>query len=282
MSTPLVEALRESLARLTAASPGDPREAIAQRRITREIGEALSRLEGRETRADLVAIICHDFKDPLASIVMGTGFLRKTIAADEGPARRVVEAIVRSTERMTRIIADFHDLARIESGRLTLERHTWNVGAIVQTVVQELGPRAVERSVTLEVDAAPEPQPICCDKTRVAQALSNVVSNAIRFTPPGGRVLIRELREPPGSSVRRIQVADTGKGIAAERLSTIFDYTDNARRSPRDGPGLGLAIARGLVDLHGGTLDVESPAVPGASTPGEGSTFTFTLPRGFA
>src|SRR5882672_8085823 len=120
MATPFVIALRGALA-LLAAAPAEANEAGVARKIVREIEQGLARFEGREgTEGDLISIVCHDLKDPLASIVMGAGFLRKTVPADDGAARRVVEAIARSTERMGQVIGDFHDLAKLEAGRITL------------------------------------------------------------------------------------------------------------------------------------------------------------------
>jgi signal transduction histidine kinase len=107
-----------------------------------------------------------------------------------------------------------------------------------------------------------------CDRARLTQIVSKLVGNALKFTAPGGRVSVRVAEE---NGRVRVSVSDTGRGIPSERFPGLFDHTVNARRSPRDGPGLGLAIVRGLVDLHGGELMVESRV-------GEGTTFAFTLP----
>ncbi len=273
--SPLAMALREAHARLSAAAPTDAKEAALARRILREMEETASRLEGGEPPSDLVSIICHDLKDPLASIVMGAGFLKKTILVDEGKdgaVRRVVEAITRSTDRMGQIISDFHDLARLEGGRVDLDRREWDVSPLLRETADRLGPQAHERHLGLEVDVPDQPVIASCDRGRLLQVLSKLVGNAIKFTPPtqsAGRIALRATLD--GESVK-VQVVDTGRGIAPERLSAIFDYAANARRAPRDGPGLGLPIARGLVELHGGRIDVESQT-------GAGSTFTFTLPR---
>jgi signal transduction histidine kinase len=279
-SSPFARALRDALARLSVAVPTDAKEAALARKILREMEETASRLEGREPLSDLVSIICHDLKDPLASIVMGAGFLKKTILVEEGKdgaVRRVVEAITRSTDRMGQIISDFHDLARLEAGRVDLDRREWDVSPLLRETASHLGPQAHERHLGLDVEVPEPPLIASCDRGRLLQILSKLVGNAIKFTPPtqsSGRIVLRAA--PDGDSVR-IQVVDTGRGIAAERLSGIFDYAANARRAARDGPGLGLPIARGLVELHGGRIEVESPTAGGEPAPG--STFTFTLPR---
>src|SRR5580698_10132851 len=135
MTTPFVIALRGALA-LLAAAPAEPAEAGVARRIVRDMEQCLARLEGREgTEADLIAIVCHDLKDPLASIVMGAGFLKKTVPAEDGAAWRVVEAIARSTDRMGQVIGDFHDLAKLEAGRIQLDLRPWDVVAILQAAI---------------------------------------------------------------------------------------------------------------------------------------------------
>jgi signal transduction histidine kinase len=286
MPSPFAVALRESYDRLSAIAPADAKERVLARRVLREMEEAVSRLEGGEPVADLVSIICHDLKDPLASIVMGAGFLKKSTSATaeeakDGAVRRVVEAITRSTDRMGQIIADFHDLARLETGRVDLDLHAWDVAPLLRETADRLGPQARERRLGVGVEVPDEPLIASCDRGRVLQVLSKLVGNAIKFTPPADGSARILLRATLGGDVVRVEVIDTGRGIAAERLPAIFDYASNARRAPRDGPGLGLAIARGLVELHGGRIDVESHTGPGqaGAQAATGSTFTFTLPR---
>ncbi len=268
MATPFVIALRGALA-LLAAAPAEPGEAAVARKIVREIEQSLARLEGREaTEADLISIVCHDLKDPLASIVMGAGFLRKTVSADDGAARRVVEAIARSTDRMSQVIGDFHDLAKLEAGRITLDLRPWDVIAVLQGAFPAFEAKARERGVRLELEVPQAPLVALSDRARLVQVVSKLVGNAIKFTNAEGRVTVR-VEERSGAA--RIAVSDSGRGIAADRLSSIFDHSANARRTPRDGPGLGLAIAQGLLLLQGASIDVESRV-------DKGSVFSFTLP----
>jgi signal transduction histidine kinase len=243
-------------------------EAAVARRIARELDEAITRLEGREPDKDLISIVCHDLKDPLASIVMGAGFLKKTISGDDGASRRVVEAIGRSADRMSQVVGDFHDVAKLESGALVIDTRPWDVVPTVHGVIGPLIAQAQERGIELSFDAPGQPTLARCDRARLVQIISKLVGNALKFTQQGGRVVVRIERE--GERVR-ISVSDTGRGIAPERLNEIFDRAANARRSPRDGPGMGLAIVRGLVELQGGDVTVESRV-------GEGSVFSFTLP----
>jgi signal transduction histidine kinase len=267
MTTKLLEALHDARRALAAADTVEPGEAAVAKRIARELDETIARLEGKEPEKDLVSVVCHDLKDPLASIVMGAGFLKKTVAAEDGAARRVIEAIARSADRMNQVVSDFHDLAKLESGQLEVVLLPCDVGGVLHATIAALEGQAKERELALQLEA-PEGLIALCDLARLQQIVSKLVGNALKFTPAGGRVLVRAERD--GSRVR-ISVRDTGRGIPQERLRDVFDRAANARRTPRDGPGLGLAIARGLVELQGGAIGVESRVA-------EGSLFWFTLP----
>jgi two-component system phosphate regulon sensor histidine kinase PhoR len=269
MTTPLIAALRAARASIGAAVTVEPVEAAVARRLARELDDAIATLDGSQPEKDLVAIVCHDLKDPLASIVMGTGFLKKTIRADEGAARRVVDAISRSADRMSQLIGDFHDLAKLEAGLLSFEPRPCDVVASLHGAIGSFEPQARERGLELRLEPEGVRPVVMGDPSRFTQISSKLIGNALKFTTPPGRVTVR-VSEKDGRV--RIAVSDTGRGIASERIARLFDYATNARRSPRDGPGLGLAIVRGLVELHRGEITVESRV-------GEGSTFAVTLPR---
>lgn len=264
--SPFITALHEARARIAGAST-TPVEAAAARRIERELDQAIARLEGAENDKDLIAVVCHDLKDPLASIVMGAGFLRKAVATEDPAARRVVEAIARSADRMGQVVGDFHDLAKLEAGRLPVERQPCDVVATLKGAITPFQAQAKEKGIELEVEM-PASLTIQCDRARLIQVVAKILGNAIKFTPANGKVTLRVAAQGQGVAVT---VEDNGRGIPADRLPTIFDHAANARRTPRDGPGLGLAIARGVTELQGGTITVRSQ-------PGEGSVFTFTLP----
>lgn len=271
MPSPVVVALEEARSRIASAVDADMAEAgeaVVARRLARDLDQAILRLQGREVERDLLSVICHDLKDPLASIVMGAGFLRKTVAREETSARRVIDAIARSAERMSQVIGDFHDLARLDTGRMVLDRQAGDVSSTLRAAVLSLESSAKEAGIRLELELPDAPLDAFCDRGRLLQIVSKLVGNALRFTPSQGGIVVRASRD---GDVVRVSVSDTGRGIPAERLSTIFDYAANARRTPRDGPGLGLAIVRGLVELQGGRVMVESRV-------DEGSVFAFTLP----
>ena len=268
MTSHLVASLRNARALIAAAPTAEPGEAAVARRLTREIDQALSRLEGGESEKDLVSVVCHDLKDPLASIVMGAGFLKKSTLPDDGAARRVVEAIARSADRMSQVVSDFHDLSKIESGRLPVDRRPCDVAAVLRGASASMQALAAGRGVLFELELPQAPLLALCDRARLVQIVLKLVANAVRFTPEGGRVVVRA---EAGERAAHLLVSDTGRGIPADRLPTIFDHAANARATPRDGPGFGLAIARGLVEAHGGQMAVES-------TVGRGSVFSFDIP----
>lgn len=268
--TSLVDALRQARAALADVATAESVEAGVARKLVRDLDEAIAKAQGEPAPKDLVSIVCHDLKDPLASIVMGAGFLKKTVASDEGgAARRVVDAIARSADRMSQVVTDFHDLAKIEAGTLAVEARPCDLEQVVRGALLPFQTLASERGVRVQIEGGRESLQAKCDRARLAQIVGKLVGNAIKFTPEGGTVVVR--MEAHDAMVR-VTVRDTGRGIAAERLPTIFDRENNQRQSPRDGPGLGLAIARGLVELQGGRIEVTSDM-------GKGSTFAFTLPR---
>ena len=271
MTSPLVAALEQVRTQLTSAvslPAADAGDITMTRHLLREVEQAIARLEGKDGDKDLISIVCHDLKDPLASIVMGAGFLKKTIAAEDASARRVVDAIARSADRMNQVVGDFHDLARLEVGRLKVDARGCDVAAVIASARPALEGQARERGVRLDVQLPNEPLLAICDRARLLQVLTKLVGNAVRFTPQEGLVTIRAARD---EAFVRLTVADTGRGIGPDRIASIFDHGANARRTPRDGPGLGLAIVRGLVELQGGAVSVVSQL-------GEGSVFAVTFP----
>ncbi len=233
--------------------------------------------ESVRAREDLLAIVSHDLRNPLGVVLASSALLLKSSLPPEPPgkegrARRQVEAIERAGNRMNRLIRDLLDFAAIQAGHLSVSSHPREVGMLIREILDALEPLAAAKSIKL-VDGGAEESglQISCDHDRVIQLFSNVVGNAVKFTPEGGMVTLRA--EPDGSMVR-FAVADTGPGISTDELPYVFDRYYQARRRNRDGIGLGLSIARGIVEAHGGRIWVESPT----ANPGAGSTFFFTLP----
>jgi signal transduction histidine kinase len=234
--------------------------------------ERLARSEAEAAvaaREELLAIVSHDLRNPLSAIVAGASVLQsaKLAGADLETVRKASQVILRSADRMNRIIADLLDLAQIQAGQLSVEKRPHEAEGIVLESIEMLRSLSSKMELKIErlVSAGLRVQ---CDRGRVLQVFSNLVGNAIKFTPRGGSIFI-EVSE--GGQEALFLVRDTGPGISEEELPRIFDRFWQAQKSNGGGIGLGLSIAKGLVEAHGGRLWAESRV-------GEGSTFFFTLP----
>jgi signal transduction histidine kinase len=169
---------------------------------------------------------------------------------------------------MYRLIHDLLDVAAIEARRLVVARSSLAVDVLVADALELLRPLAAVKHISLVTTLSPALPPVTADRERVLQVFSNLGGNALKFTPEHGRV---EIRASDHGAVVEFVVRDTGPGIRSEELPHVFDRFWQARKTSSVGVGLGLAIAKGIVDAHGGTLSVEN-------NPGGGTSFTFTLP----
>jgi len=221
-------------------------------------------------RDEMVAVISHELKNPLTALGTGITLTQRLLPKDVAlqNVRDVLNRIQPSLHRMNRLIADLLDITRIEARTLRVKPASTDLAATVAEVIHTYESLALDKSIELKAEITTDAQAIFGDKDRVAQVLSNLVHNAIKFTLEGGKITVRATRV--GEKVQ-IQVVDTGKGIPPEYLPLIFDRFWQAKDTAYMGTGLGLAIAKGLVEALGGKIWVESKA-------GEGSTFTFTLP----
>ncbi|XXX77814.1 GAF domain-containing sensor histidine kinase [Sorangium sp. So ce134] len=221
-------------------------------------------------REELVAVVSHDLKSPLATIVMNTSLLRRKLPSSDDAAelRRPVERIQKSADRMNRLIRDLLDLAKLDGGHISIQPVPHDVSVLLGDALELLREEAAEKSLRLEHSVDLGVERALCDRERVLQVIANLVGNAIKFTPPGGEVALRA--EPWGREVR-LSVRDTGPGIPEDQRARIFERYWQAKETAHKGTGLGLSIAKALVEVHGGRIWVESKV-------GEGSTFFFTLP----
>ncbi|WP_147468259.1 sensor histidine kinase [Corallococcus interemptor] len=218
-------------------------------------------------RDEVLRIVAHDLRAPLNVIQLSAGLLEKGLPPSNGN-RRHLDALQKSVHRANRLIQDLLDVARLEGGALSVEREPLAVAPLVQEALEQHRALAEAKSLRL-VARVPEDLPcVLADRERVLQILANLLGNASKFTPEGGCITL--CVQPEAGHVR-FQVSDTGPGIPPEDLPRIFERFWQAGPKRREGAGLGLAIVKGLVTAHGGKVDVES-------TPGEGSTFSFTLP----
>ena len=226
--------------------------------------------QASRARDDTLSAISHDLRNGLNTVLTAASLLLRSLPQDGDGRRdrRHVEAIRRSAERMNRLIADLLDVASIEAGRLFVEPRKELVQTIVSEAAAAAQQPAVEKSLRLEAQINAAPIDAVCDKERVLQVLGNLLGNAIKFTPEGGTVRIGA--EALGDEVL-FTVRDTGIGISPKQLPHVFDRFWQATPKTRLGSGLGLTIAKGVVEALGGRIWAES-------RPGEGTTFFFTLP----
>ena len=236
-------------------------ELIAARRAAEDASRA---------KDDFLAHVSHELRTPLTSI---TGWAHM-LAGGQLPVEareRAIEAIIRNARAQTKLVDDMLDFARITSGKLRIETAPLDVRAVMATVLEAAAPAAEARQIVIEREFEDELAPVLGDADRLQQVFSNIATNAIKFTPKGGRVVARVVSV--NSSVEA-SIADSGKGIPPEFLPFVFERFLQADEAARraGGLGLGMSIARHLVELHGGTIRVESEGE------GRGATFFVRLP----
>jgi signal transduction histidine kinase len=219
--------------------------------------------------AEILAIVAHDLRTPLNAISMGASLLGDETQPEQQKTA-MLEIIQRAAHRMDRLIGDLLEAGRIDAGRtLRIEPAPVELAAVIEQVCAEVRAGSRLKGQTLEA-AVPDGLPlVLADRTRLAQVLANLIANAAKFTPRGGHIQVSAARR--GEAVQ-VSVSDTGPGIAADDLPHVFEPYWQARSTASLGCGLGLKIARAIVEAHGGAMWV-------ASNAGEGATFTFTVPE---
>ncbi|MEU4605361.1 ATP-binding protein [Kribbella sp. NPDC023972] len=219
---------------------------------------------------EFVSVVSHELRTPLTSVRGALGLLQGGLLADAPPkAQRMITIAVESTDRLIRLINDILDVERIAAGSLAANRRECSADELVERAVGEMRGLALQSDVTL--DKSTSSGRFHADPDRIVQMLTNLIGNAIKFSPPGGTVRISAVKQA-GSVL--FTVSDEGRGIPADQLEAVFGrfvQIDSADTRDQGGTGLGLAICRGIVELHGGRIWAES-------TPGRGATFKVMLP----
>jgi|SRR5579859_6390143 len=205
---------------------------------------------------ELLASVCHDLKEPLSSIVMGTSFLRRNVRADDAAARKVLDVVHRAAERMGQVITSFADLARLEAGELLLNVARQDAGVTIAEAFAEVRPEATGLGIPVSLHVAPELPIVPCDRERLRQGLLHLFRAALRATPDGAQVEVAAR-------------ADAAGGVSVEVVARRGS-TAGSKPIRQEGGKPALAIARGLVALHGASLSV--------SGDGDVATWAFTLP----
>jgi PAS domain S-box-containing protein len=225
----------------------------------------LSARHASDSRDDVLAIVAHDLRNPLGTLMLHVGLLRDQIAPEH---ERSLASIEKSARRMNRLIQDLLDISRLESGRLPLSRERLPAAMLLAEALDAQKPLAAAAGIQLVLEAEHDLPDLWADHDRIAQMFENLIGNAVKFTPTGGRITVR-------ASTRdgevQFEVADTGQGIAPEDQAHVFDRFWQGRKSRREGAGLGLPIVKGLVETHAGHIWL-------VSQPGTGTTVFFTIP----
>jgi signal transduction histidine kinase len=222
-----------------------------------------------DTKEEFFASLSHELRSPLTSVREASHLLREEVSGPlTGQQARLVEIIGQSSDRLLRLVNQMLEMSRLRAGILPLQRARVDVDGIVARAVEELRPQAHDGGVLVERERLGTDWSCMGDDDRLTQVVVNLLANAIRFTPRGGRVVVRVVDAGPEIE---IQVEDTGIGIPAASLPHIFESYRQAHRD-RGGTGLGLSVVRGVVQAHGGRVTVESQE-------GKGSRFTVLLPR---
>lgn len=223
------------------------------------------------TREEFLAIVSHDLRNPIGTASMCADLLLKNPRLHNltSDAIRSIELIKRNVDASLRLIADLLDMERIGGGKLELNLEKHCIGEIIRDSIEAFANQAAEKNVTLEAAHSISSGEVACDRDRILQVLSNLIGNALKFTPTNGKILINTLYN---ESEVQISVSDTGSGIPDEKKEQIFTRFAQLGQNDRRGLGLGLYISKMLVEEHHGKLWLQSKL-------GEGSTFYFSIPR---
>jgi signal transduction histidine kinase len=219
-------------------------------------------------REEIVGVVSHDLRNPVAAVKMLSRALLRGSADGATPASENIELISQAAEQMDALIRDLLDVNRLDAGKLAITSVAVDPSALLADALQTLRPLVEEKGISLDLQIETGLPKVMADSERIQQVLSNLVGNAIKFSPSGSKIVVAPRRD---ADQVIISVVDDGKGIAAEQLPRVFDRYWQSSRTDRQGAGLGLAIAKGIVEAHGGRIWIESRQ-------GEGTIASFSLP----
>lgn len=220
-------------------------------------------------RVQLIGDISHELRTPLTTI---KGSMEGLMDGVLSPTPETFQNIYQEADRLQRLVADLQELSRVEAGAISLKLASCDIIPLIKSVAERLHPQFDDKGVSLEVDLPPVLPQISIDEDRISQVMINLLGNALQYTPEGGKVTL--IARQSGNEIL-IQVNDTGIGIPAEQLAYLFNRfyrVDKSRSRAGGGSGIGLTIAKHLVEAHGGRIWVESEG------PGKGSSFSYSLP----
>lgn len=228
--------------------------------------------ELEDARREMVIAVSHDLRTPLASIRAIVESINDGVVQEPETVKRYLTTLEAEVDRLGRLIDDLFELAQLDAGTLRLHLEKMSIGDLISDLLQGMGPQAEQRRLHLTGRVEDEALTVLADPQRLHRVLLNLIQNALHHTPADGTVFV-QAREQAGQV--QVEVSDTGEGIAPGELELVFQrfyQADRARSRPASGAGLGLSIAKGIVEAHGGRIWVHS-------SQGQGSTFAFTLPK---
>ncbi|MDQ2819559.1 MAG: ATP-binding protein [Pseudomonadota bacterium] len=240
--------------------------------------EAARSLAERELRAadqrkdEFLAMLAHELRNPLAPISTGAHLL-KLLHSDNAQISQTCAIIARQVDHMTSLVDDLLDVSRVTRGLVALSSQVLDLRTVIDDATEQIRPLITARRHRIVIDIPPEPALVSGDAKRLVQVVANLLGNATKYTPEGGRINLRLAREPDGFL---LTISDDGIGMEPGLVQRVFDLFTQAERTPdrsQGGLGLGLALARSLVELHGGAVSAASEGL------GRGSTFSVRLPR---
>ena len=236
-----------------------------QRRLSRAAEDA------SRVKDEFLAMLSHELRTPLNAVLGYTHMLRAG-RFTEDRQDRAIDTIERNAVVLSQLVADVLDVSAIVTGKLQLKPAPCNLAQLAAAAIDVVRPSADAKGIALTLEAPEQARPVQCDGARMQQVFWNLLTNAVKFTPPGGRIDVRVEQDAGGQA--RVTVADTGAGIRRESLPYIFQrfWQGERAHSPKGGLGLGLALARHFTELHGGSISAASAGE------GCGATFTVELP----
>ncbi len=241
-----------------------------------QMAESLDKLETQ--RQHLLADVAHELRTPLTVMQANLEAMLDGVMPLDAEQ---VAALHTETLLLNRLVGDLRLLSLAEAGELKLELHETRLGDLIQHVVERAKPQASHNGATLEVDLADDLPMVSIDADRITQVLNNLIGNALRYTPPEGKITVRATSLSDQKGLVQVSVTDTGSGIDPEALPYIFDRfyrAEKSRARNRGGSGLGLAIVKQLVEAHGGEVEAASPIFQSEKQQGYGTQISFTLP----
>jgi signal transduction histidine kinase len=223
-------------------------------------------------RDDFLSVVAHDLRDLLGGIIMSATVISKTVGDDEQAGRVGTEVarIQRHAARANRLVCDLVDVASIDAGQFAVVTAPGDVAVLLTEVAEEFGPAATAKGIALDVEPSRGPMLARFDRSRLLQVFGNLIANSIKFSPRGTRITVRG---EPGAGEWQCSVRDEGAGIPADQIEMVFERFAQVEPNDRRGLGLGLFIARRIVQAHAGRMWAES-------TLGQGTSVLFTIPLG--